>query len=166
FPANVKKMIKIFHRHIVVHNEQIVDEEMKPIIWIAQVGEFSCLSHYETLDQWDHGGVCPRIKLKLVEETNDGETEFDGSYCPLLPRAGPSGHTVGFTNNGGAKSSPTCAPGTRCGGRLCTGFFCSPMPTGVLPDRHDPKDPNASNRVPTTTGPGVPEPVGPYGRCG
>ncbi|EEH21782.2 hypothetical protein PABG_03998 [Paracoccidioides brasiliensis Pb03] len=174
FPANVKKMIKIFHRRIVVHDEPIVDEVMKPIIWNAQVGDFSCLSHYETVDQWDHKGACPRIKPNLADETNDGETvrpcrydpglrnsskEFDGSYCPLLPRAGPGGHTVSFTSNGGAKASPTCVSGTGCGGHLCTGFFCSPMPTGVPPDRHDPKDPNASSRVPTKTGPNDPEPT-------
>ncbi|EEH35016.2 glucan 1,3-beta-glucosidase [Paracoccidioides lutzii Pb01] len=174
-PGSVKKMIKIFHRRIVVSNEPLNVHKMKPIIWNGQVGEYSCLSDYRTVEQWDPRGYCPRIKLDLHEETNDGETvapcrydpvvldnslkRSDGSYCPRLPKTGPSGHTVSFTSNGRVKPSPTCASGTGCGGRLCTGFFCSPMPTGVPPDRHDPKDPNASSRVPTTTKPSDPEPT-------
>ncbi|ODH20229.1 hypothetical protein ACO22_05936 [Paracoccidioides brasiliensis] len=152
-PGSVKKMIKLFHRRIVVSNEPINVHKMKPIIWNGQFGEYSCLSDYRTVEQWDPRGYCPKIKLDLHEETNDGETvapcrydsvvldnslkRFDGSYCPRLPKTGPSGHTVSFTSNGRVKPSPTCASGTGCGGRLCTGFFCSTMPTGVPPDRHE-----------------------------
>ncbi|QSS62360.1 glucan 1,3-beta-glucosidase precursor [Histoplasma capsulatum] len=171
-PANVKKMIKIFHRRIEVYGKQIDMTRAKPIIWNGQVDTRSCLADYDTIDEWDQGRRCPRIREKLEDETNEGETvepcqpgtgnplkELDGSYCPRMPGAGAGGHTVSFTSKAGVKPTPTCASGTGCGGHLCTGFFCSPMPTGVPPDRHDPKDPNASSRVPTTTGPGDPEPT-------
>ncbi|OAX83696.1 hypothetical protein ACJ72_01943 [Emergomyces africanus] len=171
-PANVKKMIKIFHRRIEVYGKQIDMTRAKPIIWNGQIETRSCISDFDTIDEWDQAGRCPRIKANLAEETNEGETvepcqpgagnllkQLDGSYCPRMPGSGAGSHTVSFTSNGGAKPSPTCISGTGCGGHLCTGFFCSPMPTGVPPDRHDPKDPNASSRVPTTTGPGDPEPT-------
>ncbi|EER43715.1 exo-beta-1,3-glucanase [Histoplasma capsulatum H143] len=174
-PGSVKKMIKIFHRRIVVEGEPMVDQKMKPIIWNGQVGDYSCISDYDTIEQWDPHGNCPRIKPVLADETNEGETvepcrydpgfldnsqkQFDGTYCPRLPRADPGSHTVSFTSKGGVKPAPTCASGTGCGGHLCTGFFCSPMPTGVPPDRHDPKDPNASSQVPTTTRTTGPQPT-------
>ncbi|KAG5298761.1 beta-1,3-glucanase [Histoplasma capsulatum G186AR] len=178
-PASVKKMIKIFHRRITVMDGTVVEptdvQKMKPIIWNGQWGDYSCLSDYKTVDTWDPLGICPRIKLDLSEETNEGETvapcdddftlfdnsqkRLDGTYCPRLPRADPGSHTVSFTSKGGVKPAPTCASGTGCGGHLCTGFFCSPMPTGVPPDRHDPKDPNASSQVPTTTRTTGPQPT-------
>ncbi|EGC45360.1 exo-beta-1,3-glucanase [Histoplasma capsulatum var. duboisii H88] len=185
-PASVKKMIKIFHRRITVMDGTVVEptdvKKMKPIIWNGQWGDYSCLSDYRTVDTWDPHGICPRIKLDLADETNEGETvapcdddftlfdnsqkQLDGTYCPRLPKAGAGSHTVSFTSKAGVKPTPTCASGTGCGGHLCTGFFCSPMPTGVPPDRHDPKDPNASSQVPTTTigqptttKPGNPEPT-------
>ncbi|EGC48290.1 LysM domain-containing protein [Histoplasma capsulatum var. duboisii H88] len=169
-PANVKKMIKIFHRRIEVDGKQFEWTGAKPIIWNGQMSTRSCLADYDTIDEWDLSKRCPRIKANLAEEANEGETlepcqpgtgnplkQLDGSYCPRMPGAGS--HTVSFTSKAGVKPTPTCASGTGCGGHLCTGFFCSPMPTGVPPDRHDPKDPNASSRVPTTTGPGDPEPT-------
>ncbi|PGG96344.1 hypothetical protein GX51_07874 [Blastomyces parvus] len=174
-PASVKKMIKIFHRRFVVLGESIEDMKMKPVIWNGQFGDYSCLADYDTIEKWDPEKHCPRINRRLAEEPNEGETvapcsfdpglfdnpqeQLDGTYCPRLPRTDPNGHTVSFTSKAGVKPTPTCASGTGCGGHLCTGFFCSPMPTGVPPDRHDPKDPNASSRVPTTTGPGDPEPT-------
>ncbi|OAT07954.1 hypothetical protein BDBG_16924 [Blastomyces gilchristii SLH14081] len=171
-PANVKKMIKIFHRRFAVQGEPVNFAMMKPTIWNAQVGARSCLSDYHEIPQWDVNRVCPQIELDLENDFNEGETvepcgpvisnslqKLAGSYCPNIPGAGSGGHTVSFTSNGGAKPSPTCASGTGCGGHLCTGFFCSPMPTGVPPDRHDPKDPNAGNPVPTTTRPSDPDPT-------
>ncbi|QSS63018.1 hypothetical protein I7I51_00074 [Histoplasma capsulatum] len=160
-PGSVKKMIKIFHRRIVVEGKPIIDQKMKPIIW--------------NVEQWDPNRHCPRIKPNLADETNEGETvapchynpdfldnsqkQLDGTYCPRLPRADPGSHTVSFTSKGGVKPAPTCASGTGCGGHLCKGFFCSPMPTGVPHDRHDPKDPNASSQVPTTTRTTGPQPA-------
>ncbi|EER40925.1 exo-beta-1,3-glucanase [Histoplasma capsulatum H143] len=171
-PANVKKMIQLFHRRFTVHSPVAPNDPnlRKPVIWNGQVKTHSCLSDYNTIDEWDTGRSCPKIKEKLDDETGKGETvepcslgnpftQVDGGSCPFFPNDGPGGHTVSFTGRPGAKPSPTCASGTGCGGHLCTGFFCSPMPTGVPPDRHDPKDPNASSRVPTTTGPGDPEPT-------
>lgn len=47
--------------------------------------------------------------------------------------------------------SPKCASGGSCGGRLCTGYYCTPNPKGHTPDFRDPKDPNKDGEKPSTT---------------
>ncbi|ODH53683.1 hypothetical protein GX48_00101 [Paracoccidioides brasiliensis] len=159
-PQNVKKMVKIFHRRIPIHNQQIDPLLRKPIIWNGQVIDHSCLGDYDTISQWDITHACPKINRDLSQETNEGETIqpcgpgtfgtlADGTYCPHLPDDGTGGHKVTFTT--GATPAPTCPSRTGCGGHLCTGFYCSPNPTGIPPDHRDPKDPNASKPVPTRT---------------
>jgi len=153
----------------------------RPVIWNGQVGEYSCVAHYSTRDEWDTDGVCPTINEYIRFETKKGESvrlcDSDGipvgprrrlaqrqdeeETCPWIPGDGSGGdsHDIDFTN--GPEPSPTCASGTGCGGRLCTGFFCEPSPTGVPPGRRDPKDPNAGNPVPTTS---ISDPPGPTTR--
>ncbi|KAI0400578.1 hypothetical protein F4802DRAFT_601860 [Xylaria palmicola] len=76
---------------------------------------------------------------RSVAKRSLGSRQNEGESCPLLPGDDGQWHTIDFTD------------GPRCGGDLCTGFYCTPNPTGVPPDYRDPKDPNANNPVPTTT---------------
>ncbi|KAM7211124.1 glucan-beta-glucosidase [Rhypophila decipiens] len=66
---------------------------------------------------------------------------------------GPQGgRTINITAATGARPTPTCASGTGCGGKLCTGFWCTPTPVGTPPGIRDPKDPNSSGfNAPTTS---------------
>lgn len=176
----MKKMIRLLHRRFAVKDPQfgwaLDRSRMKPIIWNGQVGDKNCLIDYDTKSEWDTEGACPDINADLDKEQNDGETTDDcaspnprqgssnsgverrqnGGSCPLVPGTGNGGsgggggggQTVTFTS--GASPKPTCASGTGCGGQLCTGYWCNPKPTGVPPDYHDPKDPNAGNPVSTT----------------
>lgn len=56
--------------------------------------------------------------------------------------AGADGTSISFTSTS-AKPSPTCTSGG-CG-VLCTGYYCTPHPTGTPPAFLDPKDPNSSH---------------------
>lgn len=172
-PANVKKLIRVLHRRFAVKNPINYPEDnskRKPVIWNGQVGSKSCLIDYDTKSTWDTGGRCPTIPDDLSTLPNDpGETVATcanpvliipkhkrqagapGS-CPASPSGGggdSSGQTISITT--GATANPTCASGTGCGGKLCTGYFCNPSPTGVPPGFQDPKDPSASNTVSSTT---------------
>jgi hypothetical protein len=183
-PARVKKLIRKFHRRFNVNlprDPKANDPTKKrPIIWNGQYKDRSCLRDY-TVDgartEWSRKN-CPDIDLDLDNQADDGETvalcrssssrarRQVGGSCPLLPGApGDSGeaHTVSFTS--GPAPSPTCASGSGCGGKVCTGFFCTPNPTGVPPDRHDPKDPNGGSRVPTRTIEPPPDPTDPPNEC-
>ncbi|KAK3317422.1 pectin lyase fold/virulence factor [Cercophora scortea] len=59
--------------------------------------------------------------------------------------ASASGTVISFTP--GPAASPTCTSGTGCGGRLCSGFWCVPSPTGHPPAYQDPKDPSSGGFV-------------------
>ncbi|TGJ80754.1 hypothetical protein E0Z10_g8017 [Xylaria hypoxylon] len=54
--------------------------------------------------------------------------------------------------------SPTCANADGCGGKVCTGYWCDPAPTGFPPGYQDPKDPSSSgaSASPTTITQGFP----------
>ncbi|KAI1771426.1 pectin lyase-like protein [Hypoxylon cercidicola] len=174
-PANVKKMIRLLHRRFALRNPSTrwPDPSLrKPVIWNGQVGDKNCLIDYATKATWDTDNACPDIDQDLSQEQNDGQTvqpcaqgaegnplvsprQDGGESCPYIPGDSGDGQTISYTRGSGA--SPTCASGTGCGGRLCTGFWCVPSPSGHPPDYPDPKDPNASNPVSSTTinpGPG------------
>lgn len=53
---------------------------------------------------------------------------------------GEGGKTITFTS--GPTPGPTCAGS--CGGHLCSGYWCSPTPTGAPPGFQDPKDPSST----------------------
>ncbi|KAK0123765.1 hypothetical protein ONS95_008770 [Cadophora gregata] len=53
---------------------------------------------------------------------------------------GEGGKTITFTS--GPTPGPTCA--SSCGGHLCSGYWCSPTPTGAPPGFQDPKDPSST----------------------
>lgn len=186
-PAHVKKLIRKFHRRFNVNppKEHGANDRKKqrPIIWNGQYKDRSCLKDYAVnvvRTDWSKKN-CPDIELDLNNQSDNGETvrpctgpsprarQADGGSCPLLPDAPSSGgdggeaYTVSFTS--GPAPSPTCASGSGCGGKVCTGFFCTPNPTGVPPDRHDPKDPNGGSRVPTQTILPAPGPTDPPNEC-
>lgn len=166
-PENVKKMITLFHRRFAIDRKLNVEpRDRKPIIWNGQVGGKSCLTHYDTRNEWDTDNVCPDIEEELVGQVDNGQTvrpcdageggnpaqrQEDGGSCPLIPGgdAGARSHTIEFIT--GPTAAPTCTSGTGCGGHLREGYYCAINPTGAPPDYHDPKDPNAGNPVLTTT---------------
>ncbi|KAI2471682.1 pectin lyase fold/virulence factor [Annulohypoxylon bovei var. microspora] len=65
--------------------------------------------------------------------------------------ASAGGTTISFTS--GPTAGPTCVGGsTACGGTLCSGYWCTPTPTGYPPDYQDPKDPSSGGySAPTTS---------------
>jgi hypothetical protein len=168
-------MIRILHRRFAQKNPRPLSDpaERKPVIWNGQVGDYNCLIDYNTRSEWDKDKSCPDIKDDLDQQSDDdAETVEDckpggqtnpvnkniqrragGGSCPYVPgdgSGGGGGQIISFTSGPSAK--PTCASGTGCGGRLCTGFWCNPgVMTEVPPDYHDPKDPNGGGSVPVTT---------------
>lgn len=171
----MKKMIRLLHRRFALSRPRGYNEptKRKPIIWNGQVGDHNCLSDYDTRFEWDKDKACPDIKDDLDQQNDDNAQTVDecqsgvggnpvnilqlranSGSCPYVPGGGSGGgQTISFTS--GPNARPTCASGTGCGGRLCTGFWCNPsVTTQVPPDYHDPKDPNGGGSVPITTIPG------------
>lgn len=73
------------------------------------------------------------------------ERQEAGAACSLNP--GGSGVTISVTN--GPTAGPTCA--SSCGGTVCSGYWCSPKPTGPPPGYQDPKDPSSGGATASTT---------------
>jgi hypothetical protein len=65
--------------------------------------------------------------------------------------ASADGTTISVTP--GPTAGPTCAgASTACGGTLCSGYWCTPEPTGYPPGYQDPQDPSSGGySAPTTT---------------
>jgi hypothetical protein len=132
----------------------------------GQFVSHSCLVDWDTRDTWDIHGACAGLNPDMSqmgpgESTGScgsssgpaaaavaGLKRDDGASCPI-GNGGPGGTTISFTS--GPTAKPTCSAAGKCGGTLCTGFYCTPSPTGVPPDHQDPKDPNNGKPVPTTT---------------
>nr|CDP24152.1 Putative Glycoside Hydrolase Family 55 [Podospora anserina S mat+] len=176
-PANVKKLIRLFHRRYGFWNAQRAKNfpilaQSKPVIWNGQVKDKNCLVDYDTRQTWDTTKACPDIpdRLSTLPE-NPGESvncnnpapppnskrqAGSGGSCPFTP--GGSGAEKSIDYQPKPTPSPTCQS-NNCGGKLCTGFFCRPKPSGIPPDYMDPKDPNAGNPVPVTHIPGPNKPT-------
>ena len=71
--------------------------------------------------------------------------------------ASNEGSVVTFAS--GPTASPTCASSSECGGRVCSGYWCDPSPTGPPPGFKDPRDPNSDGYTATTTSVGEPDPT-------
>ncbi|KAB5582898.1 hypothetical protein GE09DRAFT_284745 [Coniochaeta sp. 2T2.1] len=134
------------------------------MIWNGQVFDHSCL-----LDRpfnGDHvcGDMLPADLSSL--SGSDGESvqgNGDGSDYPPghMPIDGPlqTGPTITFLSG---TPFPTCT--TQCG-KLCTGFYCDPSPTGPPPDFNYPVNVNTSSvGTPTATTAPSTTPVIPTGK--
>ncbi|KAM0254537.1 hypothetical protein ACHAQJ_006697 [Trichoderma viride] len=163
-PSNVKKMIQIFHRRFLIEGVSVALETRRPVIWNGQVGEKSCITDFLTKEDWDKDKVCPDIDIDF-DKVPDGLGEpvspckSDGSatkrqdggggYCPILP--GDDGALSKTIEWDQGSDSPKCVAGDSCGGRLCTGYYCTSDPKGPPPDFRDPKDPNKGGDKPSIT---------------
>lgn len=180
-PAAVKKLIKLLHRRIPLKDKPAGYSllERRPIIWNGQVGKLNCLTDYAAIAA-QYPDACPKFAGSIMDTPLTGETTDtcqpqgsnvikarDGGTCPVLPgdndtgnggSSGGSGRTITFAS--GPTATPTCQDPNGCGGKLCTGYYCSPQPTGIPPDFQDPSDPSGSAQVPDTT---IPGPGGPSG---
>lgn len=74
-----------------------------------------------------------------------------GDSCPAYIGNGGGGQSISFTSPPtSVPPGPSCAVAGGCGGTLCTGYYCSPTPTGLPPGFWDPNDPNTKNPVSAT----------------
>ncbi len=136
-PRQLKALIKLLQRKIPDFAPQpvyMVNSKAKvPTVWNGQVFEFSCLLDTKAADPAKPGfpgdAACPNI---------DDIKKPDADKLPLSPGGVTGGETI--TYQPGAPS-PTCT--AHCG-KLCTGFFCVPNPTG------NPNNPSSSASFPAT----------------
>ncbi|KAL6789689.1 pectin lyase fold/virulence factor [Trichoderma sp. SZMC 28012] len=92
-----------------------------------------------------------------VWSTDDLGQAYTNSVLSVLSaslaaaRASSGGTTISFTS--GPTAGPTCKGGTTaCGGTICSGYWCTPSPTGYPPGYQDPKDPSSGGySAPTTS---------------
>ncbi|KAI1373680.1 pectate lyase superfamily protein-domain-containing protein [Hypoxylon crocopeplum] len=149
-PANVKKLLRFMHREIAPKNIPMnlvtnlmtyPPKQRKPFVWTGWYEGGNCLETPDPekgcpegpLSDLTPGGSCPVAKRQV-----------GGGSCQL---PGSSGGDVGdpISYQPGS-ASPTC--NANCG-TLCTGYYCTPDPTGLPPGYYDPKDP--AHPPPTTT---------------
>ena len=154
-PRTVKALIAHFHRRLDINDLSVLPDssglqDVKPIIWNAQVFKQSCL-----LDRPFNGDeVCgdplpPDLGSLSPAGGEPVQGNGDGSDYPSGhgPAGGPGGRTI--TYQSGAPS-PTCT--TKCG-ILCTGYYCQPNPTEKPPDFTDPVNVGTTpTDLPTLTG--------------
>lgn len=171
----VKKMIQLLHRRFAItkrRSKMFEAKDARPIIWNGHVKELNCLIDASNEPRQIPAGICPEFKDTVAETDPSNIEELDcqpvkpggsaagrlvgraGGFCPLpLPDApggsGGSGRTVTFTS--GPVATPTCLNPAGCGGHLCSGYYCSPKPTGMPPDFQDPRDPRGEQPMPTTS---------------
>ena len=147
-PRNVKALITHFHRRLHTEDPSVLPEvegrqDIKPIIWNAQVMDHSCL-----LDRPFAGDdACgPPLPADLSTLPLDGGESVKGNGDGSQHGSGQGGRIGSTITYQPGKPSPTCT--TQCG-TLCTGYYCKPNPTGKPPDFTDPV--NAGNCAFKTT---------------
>ncbi|RYP18793.1 hypothetical protein DL765_003728 [Monosporascus sp. GIB2] len=162
-PANVKKMIRLFHRKLDIWMPQVTsNQDYKPSIWNGQVREKSCLLDIDNTP-WDGWELCPDINRDLSQQPDNGAPVSGGCDSSVAARDILQGRDDGLgcsvSNLRGTpisyapgSASPTCL--TNCG-ELCDGYYCQTQPTGPPPDHYDPKDPEN----PTATSDEPPQPT-------
>jgi hypothetical protein len=174
-PARTKQMIQFLAHsfEIALDNNpnKLKDTDpakRKPNVWNGQVLKNNCLKDWNDpgrtgTNGWDIKGSCEGLNVNMdqmgpppepVTGCSGGSqagagslVKRDGGSCPV-----GGGRPITFTS--GSIPKPTCAAEGKCGGALCTGYYCNPTPTGPPPDFQDPKDPNNGKPVPTKTVPG------------
>lgn len=132
-PRTVKALITHFHRRLIIINDPRIPpgpqglQDIKPIIWNAQVFDKSCL-----LDRPFPGGdVCGDplpLDLGTLSPAGGEPVQGNGDGSGYPSGHGPAGGQIGptITYRSGIPS-PTCT--TKCG-TLCTGYYCQPNPLG------------------------------------
>ncbi|RYC61691.1 hypothetical protein CHU98_g4510 [Xylaria longipes] len=175
-PKAVKAMIVAFQRPINVGSVPSWDSgPTVSLVWNGMDVAVNCLLDFP--QGGDPNGVCPSLtdditdyvpaqscgRIAAFDETslvfassNDTLSKRQsGGVCTLPPNGG-GGTRITFTT--GSTVAPTCANADGCGGKVCTGFWCNPTPTGFPPGYQDPKDPSSSgaSASPTTITQGFP----------
>lgn len=132
-------------------------------IWNGMYRTVNCLLFYP--DGGDPNNACPAVGPTItdyVPPTMCGGLEITAELDKLsgnnsifarqaascsVPPDGGDGISISVTN--GPTAGPTCA--SQCGGIVCSGYWCTPDPTGYPPGYLDPKDPNSGATAPPTT---------------
>ncbi|KAH8130890.1 hypothetical protein LI328DRAFT_161742 [Trichoderma asperelloides] len=158
-PANVKKLVMYMHRSLQYPSIRIPDYPDKnpipqrvPFIWTGRVADGDCLVNPKLkrcppylagssiADLKPHGADCAG-GLSSARHSRKRKRQ-DSASCPLILRPGGPSNGEGGQGNPltykPGEPSPTCASGCR---KLCTEYYCSPIPTGTPPDFWDPEDP-------------------------
>lgn len=123
-----------------------------PFIWTGRVADGDCLVNPKLkrcppylagssiADLKPHGADCAG-GLSSARHSRKRKRQ-DSASCPLILRPGGPSNDEGGQGNPltykPGEPSPTCASGCR---KLCTEYYCSPIPTGTPPDFWDPEDP-------------------------
>ncbi|KAK4181199.1 family 55 putative glycoside hydrolase [Triangularia setosa] len=158
--AAPQKMIRLFDQRYGFWNAQRqknfgIMAGSKPVIWNGQVKDKNSFLDYDTRATRDTTKSCPDIPDDLGTTPGNPGEPVNCNNPPSAPnsrrQAGGGGSCPLNLGGSGAENN--------CGGKLCTGFFCRPKPSGISPDYMDPKDPNAGNPVPTTHIPGPNKPT-------
>ncbi|KAH7369719.1 pectate lyase superfamily protein-domain-containing protein [Rhexocercosporidium sp. MPI-PUGE-AT-0058] len=157
-PQAVKALINTLQRTIEPVPTQNKNNRL-PTIWNGMSKTVNCLLDFPGGDE---ANGCPNLPSDITScgtpggakardllafRDNDILERQSGPVCSI-PGSGNGGNggnggdgkTITFTS--GPTPGPTCA--SSCGGHLCTGFWCSPTPTGKPPGFQDPKDPSST----------------------
>ena len=138
------------------------------VIWNGQVKDKNCLVDWPNRAKWDADlkKACgdlteniPDLKIQesalscdsadllgikpgdTLKKRADGDDDESPRGCSPDDPNDSDGKTISYTSSGSI-TSPTCSGGANSGGTLCTGYYCTPRPTGPPPDFGDPNDPN------------------------
>lgn len=167
-PARTKQMIQFLAHSFEVALDNNPNKlkntdpaKRKTNVWNGQVLSYNCLKDWldpgrTGTNGWDKKGSCEGLNVDMNQMGSPPEpvTGCSGAAAgPLAKRDGGScpvggGHSP-ITVSPGSIPKPTCAAAGGCGGTVCTGYYCTPTPTGLPPDFQDPKDPNNGKPVPT-----------------
>lgn len=163
-PANVKKLLYFMHRPLSfsygrLENPQNdgFERNRVPLIWTGQHPDGNCLQDpsYAGCPQGSLGDLVPGGSCPI-----GGRKRQDGGSCEMPSGPVGSGDAIDTVTYNPGPASPTC--NDNCG-TLCTGYYCTPSPTGFPPDYFDPEDPEHTTADPGPTDlPPLPEPDDPY----
>lgn len=156
-PEAVAFLLQIMSRYV-AHRKKGPSDDARKIIWNGHVRNKNCLADWDSMDRALRDRHCPLFNEKDIMKSernpklcgpNAGTGKRDeGSDSCSLPPGGPGGGDGGKSIEWDeGPDSPECQSG-KCGGELCTGYYCHDNVNGVPPDFRDPKDPNRGNTMP------------------
>lgn len=152
-PSIVKALITHFHRRLDINDRRLPPDplglqDVKPVVWNAQVFTNSCLIHERPWIDDNHLFCGDPLPDDLGTLSPNGGEPVQGNGGDIN-----GGQTITYQSG---TPSPTCT--TNCG-TLCTGYYCEPNPTGTPPDFTDPINSSpAVTRRPTDL-PELPDPT-------